>query len=186
MKRRLSPEERALWRKVVQGVAPLVKKPAPGLPEEPPPPAGKKPNAPPAPLAPQKIINTSRSAPTSVDPFTAGDPRLDLKARRGRIPVEATLDLHGMTQGAAKNALYGFLTTARRRGLRCVLVITGKGAHYSGSTARGRGVLRARIREWLREEAFRRQVARAGEAHPRHGGAGAFYVFLKSPQSKGK
>lgn len=181
MKRRLSPEERALWRKVVEGVAPLARKTPPGLPEEPQTRAGKKPDASPGPAAPRKIVKASRSAATSIDPFTAGDPRLDLKARRGRIRVEATLDLHGMTQGAAKDALYGFLASARSRGLRCVLVVTGKGARYSGSDAPGRGVLRARTREWLREEAFRRHVSRAGEAHPRHGGAGAFYVFLKRP-----
>lgn len=184
MKRRLSPEERALWRRVVRDIAPLPKTPAPAAPEERNADVGARRPAAPAPGAPKKAVGAPRPAAKSSDPFTAGDPGLERKARRGRIPIDATLDLHGMTQGAAKSALYGFLTSARSRSLRCVLVVTGKGARYPASTAPGRGVLKARAREWLREEVFRQHVSRAGEAHPRHGGSGAFYVFLKSPSTK--
>jgi DNA-nicking Smr family endonuclease len=55
------------------------------------------------------------------------------------------------------------------------LVITGKGDPASP----GSGVLRVRFRDWLAEDALRVRIARASEAHRRHGGAGAFYVFLK-------
>ncbi|VAW10984.1 hypothetical protein MNBD_ALPHA09-1151, partial [hydrothermal vent metagenome] len=48
--------------------------------------------------------------------------------RRGRIDVDGTLDLHGMTQSHAHMALRGFLIAAQARGDRLVLVITGKGS----------------------------------------------------------
>src|SRR5437773_83320 len=48
--------------------------------------------------------------------------------KRGKLAIDARVDLHGMTQAAAHRTLNRFLTTAAERGLRCVLVITGKGA----------------------------------------------------------
>lgn len=188
MKRRLTPDERALWKRAMRDVAPLPKTPPPDRLDEKPRAKAVSGATPLAPAPPKKTVGApARRAPKAVDPFNAGDPRLERRARRGRMPIEATLDLHGLTQQAAKSALYGFITNASRRGLRCVLIVTGKGARGPASaTAPGRGVLRARAREWLRENALRQIVARAGEAHPRHGGAGAFYVFLKSPAAKGR
>ena len=85
-------------------------------------------------------------------------------------------------QVTARAALYGFLLEAAARGHRCVLVITGKGVRPDGfnSGRLGAGILRRRFREWLNEDAFRQHVVRAAPAHPRHGGTGAFYVFLKA------
>ncbi|WP_395072899.1 Smr/MutS family protein [Hyphococcus sp.] len=122
----------------------------------------------------------------SEHPFGAGDPRLERLAGRGRLPVDAVLDLHGHTQRTAHSALLRFVADAHAHGARCVLVITGKGApslseHASGQTHSGvgRGVLRARFAEWLEDAALRRYISRASPAHQRHGGAGAFYIFLK-------
>jgi DNA-nicking Smr family endonuclease len=82
------------------------------------------------------------------------------------------LDLHGHTQDSALPALVHFLVSARARGDRVVIVITGVGRS-------GEGVLRRRLPEWLGERALRELVAGYAPAHRNHGGAGAFYVFLK-------
>ena len=105
----------------------------------------------------------------------AGDPKIDRRAARGRIPIDATLDLHGHYQVSAHAALRAFISNARARGDRCVLVITGKGAQSTGS-----GILRRRFLEWVEERDLREQITRVANAHQRHGGGGAFYVFLKS------
>jgi len=88
--------------------------------------------------------------------------------RRGRMEPEARLDLHGFTQESGYRALIRFLAKAQSEDKRLLLVITGKG-----------GTLRAQLPFWLGQEELRALVAGVSEAHIKHGGAGAFYVFLK-------
>ena len=52
---------------------------------------------------------------------------------KGKLEVEARLDLHGMRQRDAHAQLRRFLKTAQARGLKHVLVITGKGADQAAS-----------------------------------------------------
>ncbi len=180
--RKLSKGEHDLWRRTVRNVAPLRR---PGVDRAAVPVssadrlAGGLTGMPPSPhrslLAPAERPVQSPSS----DAFSAGDPRLDRHASRGRLPIDATFDLHGHNQASARAALYGFLLEARRRGHRCVLVITGKGAREIAGRKTG-GVLQAKLREWLLEDAFRQHIIRASAAHPRHGGSGAFYLFLKT------
>ena len=94
------------------------------------------------------------------------------RIRRGQVPIAARFDLHGHTQDSAARALPGFLSSARDGGARCVLIITGKGRL-------GEGVLRRQFLLWLESTAARAIVSGYSEAHARHGGAGAFYVFLR-------
>lgn len=120
--------------------------------------------------------------------FASGDPALERRARRGRVRPERVIDLHGMTQVAARVALVSFVDAARRDGCRCVLVVTGKGARaperdYAAESA-PRGVIRRRFQDWLDEEPLRAMIARAAPAAPKDGGAGAFYVFLKSKSAQ--
>ncbi|WP_425410526.1 Smr/MutS family protein [Hyphococcus sp.] len=114
----------------------------------------------------------------TIDRVASGDPRLDRLAGRGRLEIDAVLDLHGHRQATARAALHRFIEIGHARGAKCLLVITGKGAGGS-EPASGRGVLRARFADWINEDAVRGLVSRAASAHQRHGGAGAFYVFLK-------
>jgi len=183
VKRLLTPQEHALWRRSLRGVRPLKSSHAPLAPET----AGvaKAERSGEAPTVSNRA--SSRRLPVKrgearADPFCAGDPKLERRVRRGRAPIEARLDLHGFRQGPARAALLRFLTEARAKGRRCVLVVTGKGGRYA-STPGSNGVLRTRLRGWLSEDAFRQHVARASQAHPRHGGEGAFYVFVKAPLS---
>ena len=90
----------------------------------------------------------------------------------GREPLTAVLDLHGLTQDAARGALNAFVERHFAAHHRAVMVITGKGSL-------GDGVLRRRVPEWLAEPPLRDRVAGISEAHRRKGGAGALYIALK-------
>jgi DNA-nicking Smr family endonuclease len=93
------------------------------------------------------------------------------KLRRGQIPVEAEIDLHGLRRHAADAALRQFLNDCVHRGLQCVRVIHGKGLR-SGP---GGPVLKLVVHHWLRK--VENVVAFAG-ARPADGGSGAVYVLL--------
>lgn len=92
--------------------------------------------------------------------------------RRGKVEVGATLDLHGHTQDSGRAALERFLRAAQKRGDTAVIVVTGVGRG-------GAGVLKRRLPEWLAERELRPLVSGYAQAHRAHGGAGAFYVFVK-------
>ena len=94
------------------------------------------------------------------------------KVRRGQTSISATLDLHGHTQVTAAATLESFLARQRRQGARCVLVITGKGKL-------GEGILRRRFMDWITSKDAGALVSGYAQAHQRHGGSGAFYVFLR-------
>ena len=94
------------------------------------------------------------------------------KLRAGKFDVEATLDLHGMTQQSAYLSLQRFIQTSVLNQFRTILVITGKGRA-------GRGVLRVRVPEWLKEPPMSELVIAISDAQPADGGAGALYVRLK-------
>lgn len=176
--RRLSDEERVLWATVTRSIAPLrsprdladddesaaresrpkqqtvakrlgitIKPVAPLRPSAPPPPA------PPA--------------------LAALDRRQRKRVAKGRDAIDGRIDLHGLTQAEAHDALAHFLHSAVRREARLVLVITGKGSREGG------GVLRRQVPLWLALPDFRGIVIGFEPAHVAHGGDGAFYVRLR-------
>ncbi|HWN52344.1 MAG TPA: Smr/MutS family protein [Xanthobacteraceae bacterium] len=96
---------------------------------------------------------------------------------RGRLAIEARIDLHGMTQAEAHGALRRFLHRSWASDAKFVLVITGKGAP---NAPRGdRGILRQQVPLWLALPEFRRYVLGFDAAHTGHGGEGALYVRLR-------
>lgn len=107
---------------------------------------------------------------------------MDRLVARRRREIDRILDLHGYAEAAAHARFRRFIIDAVADRARIALVITGKGspvreADYLSSP---RGVLKRRFRDWIEEPALRAHIARAAPAHPRDGGAGAFYIFLKS------
>lgn len=94
------------------------------------------------------------------------------KLRQGQIPVEARLDLHGQTLAQAEQSLGRFFDDCQRQGLRCVMVVHGK-----GQTDRHQGFgIKTAVNYWLKED---RRVVGFHSAQPRDGGRGAVYVLLR-------
>jgi DNA-nicking Smr family endonuclease len=106
----------------------------------------------------------------------AAEPGLDRNTarrfERGEMPIDSAIDLHGMTQARAHEALDGFVAGAVRAGARMLLVVTGKGRQ-------GEGVLRRHVPEWLRAGPHSGRILRIASARIQHGGEGAFYILLR-------
>lgn len=103
------------------------------------------------------------------------------KMTRGRLSPEARIDLHGMTVAEAHPELINFILTSAQRQMRLVLVITGKGrAKHTDSPIPERvGVLKQSLPMWLNQPPIKQVVLDVSVAHQKHGGGGAFYVYLR-------
>ncbi|HVY50224.1 MAG TPA: Smr/MutS family protein [Devosia sp.] len=113
------------------------------------------------------------------------EPRLRQKLGRGRVPIDGTLDLHGMRQNEAYAALSRYLRARVARGDRTILVITGKGLKkLNGDPTQivERGVLRSMLPIWLSGPELMPLVAGWDQAAPGHGGEGAWYVRLRQKE----
>jgi DNA-nicking Smr family endonuclease len=111
----------------------------------------------------------------------AMDHKKHSKMTRGKLAPEARIDLHGMTMNEAHPALTGFILSAWGRGLRLVLVITGKGKQRDpgGPIPVRFGVLKHQVPNWLHSAPLKPLVLQISEAHLKHGGTGAYYVYLR-------
>ncbi|MEE2526638.1 Smr/MutS family protein [Hyphobacterium sp. HN65] len=177
-KRTLRPDERQIWRKVTETVKPIRPHDSD---------SGENFGElidPPAVTGTGRSRSTVKAAPaTPRSPAPPQDRSAERRLRRGRVAIDARIDLHGMTQDAARTALGHFLHGARSRGFRCVLVITGKGKTSARERAPGEalpGVIKRRFPEWLSEPELRHLVSGYSPAHRRHGGDGAYYVMIRS------
>lgn len=175
-RRDLSGEERRLWASVARSAVPLPGKATPELPPEPEPaPAPAKAEAPKAggmaAAFPPALRPRVPPAPPALHPI---DRPVRRKIGKGRIELEDRIDLHGWTEAVAHGALLHFLRAAKGRGLRHVLVITGRGASF-GST----GSLKRALPHWFATPDFRALVSGYDQAERGHGGEGAFYVRMR-------
>lgn len=196
-RRNLRPDELELWQAVAKTTRPMhqrINRSSDPLEE----PAAPAPAAP-APLHPMEAAKLAPVEPRLL-PFALGqrakpaprntvvqpkaDPVLmDAKAHgkmlRGKLAPEARIDLHGLTLSEAHPELIAFLLGAHTRGLRLVLVITGKGKQVYEPVPRPIGALRHQVPHWLRLPPLSHVVLQVSEAHLKHGGSGAFYVYLR-------
>ncbi len=186
MIRRLDAEEQAIWDRVAQTVRPLHPrvalpggKPAEDMPAQP---VVRRKDAGPrraVTALPPPVAKASSAATESLD--ASWDKRIS----SGRLQPEITIDLHGLSRESARHLLYRRVVDAEARGIRVILVITGKGLMPGPSPAdlmegrKTRGAIRADFPRWLGEEALSGRIAAVRRAHPRHGGAGAAYLILK-------
>ena len=113
----------------------------------------------------QKALNKSKDV----------DRRTYDRFKKGQRQIEAVLDLHGLTQEKAHNALIRFVRSCYGSGKRNVLVITGKGQRSGGM-----GVLKRLLPIWLEDTGiFGDCILSVLPAQPKDGGTGAFYVLLR-------
>jgi DNA-nicking Smr family endonuclease len=180
-KRSLSEDEHTLWTVVTRSIKPLRRRKAVTAPQEE--------IAPPA-MPPRKLAKIAMVVPPPAPPASRMEPpplaplgrRLKQKIGRGSEPIDARIDLHGMTQASAHSALAHFLRRAQHDGARVVLVITGKGKAGTDPHAE-RGVLKRQVPMWLESPELRPLIVGLEAANIGHGGAGALYVRLRKAAS---
>lgn len=187
--RNIRPEELELWNKVVKHAEPMhPERPAPA--SKPPAPIKQGPARPPL-----KGFRVGETAPPRPAKHDIAPPiqehvkqhaiQMDHKRfgqmKKGRIAPEARIDLHGMTLAQAHPALIRFILDSAAEERRLVLVITGKGKirHESGPIPERHGVLRHQVPHWLHSMPLKPHVLQIAEAHVKHGGQGAYYVYLR-------
>lgn len=192
-KRGLRDDEKELWAKVTQTATPLVP-----TGERPNPLTTKKPVDEPQvrdPISPFKIgtrakksANSTKLIPSISEELKQSPVLMDRKAygkmRAGKLSPEARIDLHGLTLDRAHPRLNGFIMDAYSSGKRLVLVITGKGKSKDdgGPIPMRLGVLRHQVPIWLSQGALRPIVLQVTPAAQKHGGMGAYYVYLRRPR----
>lgn len=187
-RRKLSEEEAILWHRVGRTVTPLRDRPLAlnGIAQE----AAERefleamqearPKTQAKPAADGDIrspIAHHRQPPAPKQPPTP-NPAIDRpttrKIAKGRIAIDARIDLHAMTQDQAHDRLYTFLADQRSRGARHVLVVTGKGRSLGSE-----GVLKRMVPVWLAGPRFAGLVSGYASASRHHGGEGAIYIRLR-------
>ncbi|MDQ1901399.1 Smr/MutS family protein [Paracoccus sp. WLY502] len=184
----LTPEDRDLWARVTRSAVPL-------HPERPktadsemrpaPKPAVLRAALPDfriGQMVPSRPVSVAHS-PTPAQRLSQQPLRMDPKTHRrmaqGKLVPEARLDLHGMTLAAAHPELIGFILSSHAQGRRLVLVITGKGKGDHGPLPTRPGALRHQVPHWLHMPPLAPVVQQVTAAHYRHGGEGAYYVYLR-------
>jgi len=174
-----------LWARVARSARPLRKAAtvAPAAASKPRAKAAAKQSSSPAKPSPKAV---PKSAP--VPRGEALDRQTARQLARGRLAVEARLDLHGMRQRDAHAALRKFLKWAQSKDYRNALIITGKGAPADTSRpfyeAEQRGVLRQAVPHWLAAPDLADVVVSFSEAPRRLGGEGALYVRLRKARPR--
>ena len=122
---------------------------------------------------------------TDTDEYMEGyvsglDTRLVRKLRQGDFSCQAALDLHGMTADEAQAEVEQFLMSAVHAGLRCVLLIHGRGRNSRGQVP----VLKDRLRQWLTRTKLAKVILAFSTARPHDGGPGALYVLLRRERDR--
>jgi DNA-nicking Smr family endonuclease len=134
-KRGKGDDDAALWEKVAGTASPL-KRGRDAVAPKPAKIAAPVAKAKPPRIAPRTPVPPKPAPKPSHVPRAAPlDRQTSRQLDKGRLEVEARLDLHGTRQRDAHAQLRRFLRTAQARGLKHVLVITGKGADQTASTS---------------------------------------------------
>jgi DNA-nicking Smr family endonuclease len=184
----LSLEDRRLWQHVAGQIKPLTGRDrlhsraaeliredlAEAPPARPASPQKRRAGSAPGPAAKAAPARAKAQEPLSHGSRAGIDRRKAERFSRGKLPIEASLDLHGLRQADAHRRLESFLAEAQAAGQRCVLVVTGKGLHKEEA-----GVLRTAVPRWLNEAQNRARVLSFDYAQQKHGGTGALYVLLR-------
>ena len=184
MVRRLGSDEKMLWGKVMATVKPLH-----GVKAEP---VVKAVPTPPKPVRAERRRSTQN--PLMIDgPLLADrgerkpvvapatlDSHWDRRINRGGIVPDISIDLHDASLSRAYARLDGALEQAIAQKLKVILLVTGKPRSHDRASGEGRGAIAAIVRDWLAASRHSRHISAVRNAHPRHGGAGALYIVLKT------
>ncbi|MBL4629489.1 MAG: Smr/MutS family protein [Roseicyclus sp.] len=192
-KRGLSEDDKALWNRVAATATPMDRRGAPKITTE----LAQSPtqmlrSEPPKAAEPLPMFRIGEKAnqnerfvsQTATRPAQAPirmDHGTHKRMSRGKLKPEGRLDLHGMILSEAQPALISFIFQAYEAEKRLVLIITGKGKDRDsgGPIPVRHGILRHHVPGWLSAPPLGALILDIGEAHRRHGGSGAYYIYLK-------
>ena len=189
-RRTLRPEEEELWHAVARTATPMhapmihrkIEAPAPLTPSVPPamPSYGRFRMGEKTRHAPYHDVLPPLAERLAIAPVVMDKKSYD-RMSRGKLAPEGRIDLHGMTVAEAHPELIRFILNAHSNGLRLVLVITGKGKQGPdfGPIPMRYGVLKHQVPQWLHMAPLGPCILQVSEAHLKHGGAGAYYVYLR-------
>ncbi len=102
------------------------------------------------------------------------------RLRTGQFPIQAYMDLHGLTKQEAELRVRDFLIGSYRIGRRCVLIVHGRGLNSANNIP----VLKERIPVWLARGPVRKIVLAFSTAKPYDGGTGAVYVLIRRQRAR--
>lgn len=193
-RRSLHPEEEELWQTVARSARPMhkprsmfLRKPVLDAAVPPAPaPAAPRPAVPSFRVGEKaRVIRAHDLSPNLSESLQSAPVQMDAKAfgrmTRGKLAPESRIDLHGLTLAEAHPELIRFILNAQGNAMRLVLVITGKGKRGTdhGPIPQRMGALRHQVPQWLRLPPLGQAVLQVAEAHLKHGGSGAYYVYLR-------
>lgn len=123
----------------------------------------------------ERLDNLSIGEIANIDRNTAQ------KFKRGEFKIERRLDLHGKTEKNAYDLVENFIKTSYLQGLRCVLIVTGKGRPHTEEEdyMSPRGILKERVPQWLNNDILRPLILSISYSLPKDGGDGALYILLR-------
>ena len=185
--RPLTPDEAALWARVMASVRPIRPRAVPSAPPvaaAPAPVAKTQPRI----VAPVRKPATPRTQAPAARPVpgTTLDGSWDKQLSRGLVSPDRSIDLHGHNLQTAYALLDSALERSIREGDRLVLLVTGKPPVPTSERPHARGAIRAAVGDWLAGSRHAGSIAAVRGAHPRHGGNGALYIVLRRPRDRGK
>ena len=181
----LSETEQRAWARLASSVTPMPGKKAPlvqevaDVPTKQPPKPAPKPK--PKPAAKRPLMRANSPSPIK-RPMASNqlDGSWNRKLKSGQIMPDYTLDLHDHNLDRAYDRIMSGLDQARMMGARVVLVIAGRERPVDpADRASNRGVIRAKLLDWLAVSRHADSIAAVRRAHIRHGGEGALYLVLK-------
>lgn len=184
--RRLTPDEAALWSRVMESVRPIRPRAAPSLVAAVSPPVEKKASRVTAPAKQPAAPRAPAARPQRPIPGTTLDGSWDKQLSRGLVSPDRSIDLHGHNLATAYALLDSALEQAIRDGDRVILLVTGKPPVPSSERPHARGAIRAAVGDWLAGSRHAGSIAAVRGANPRHGGSGALYIVLRRPRDHRK
>ncbi len=181
--RKLTTDERRLWDFVTRSVTPLKSRHLSenqdaGADCAPPAPSSRRPASAQGAAEARPTHRATHHKPLHLGHLVDLDASMAKTFRKGRMPSDGRLDLHGLTLAQAHSALVYFVRHKAERGARCLLVITGKGATNPNADI-PRGRIKAELMHWLNAAPLRQLILAVTEANKNQSNSGAVYILLK-------
>ena len=142
---------------------------------------------------PKKITEykatTMLNSPTSTtNPLRVESSNINRKLKRGKIPIDLKIDLHGLSLYEAEQIFSETVKSCYNRSLRCLLFITGKGIYKKPSSDVDKtklyyGKIRNSFLGWSQKKELNKYILNVQQAGIEHGADGAFFIYLRKTKS---